>query len=186
MGFQSRKMVTAGACWRQCCLTLVTASSCYLVATVLFAGAATADCSKQSQTASAGKPSGGMEWVGVSSDGKSFLLLESKKPFVPWGFNYDHDESGRLLEDYWQAEWEKVVRDFRRMKQMGANVVRIHLQTGKFMRSAEQADQAALRQLARLVALAEETRLYLDLTGLGCYHKKDVPAWYDQMDEAQR
>ena len=25
--------------------------------------------------------------------------------------------------------------------------------------------------------------LYLDLTGLGCYHKKDVPAWYDKLAE---
>ena len=186
MGLQSRKMVTAGTWRRQCCLTLVTASSCYLVAMVLLAGAATADCSKQPQTASAGNPSGRMEWVAVSGDGKSFVLPDSKRPFVPWGFNYDHDERGRLLEDYWQAEWEKVVQDFRRMKQMGANVVRIHLQTARFMRSAEQADQAALRQLARLVGLAEQCRLYLDLTGLGCYHKKDVPAWYDQMDEGQR
>ncbi|MHC4575703.1 MAG: cellulase family glycosylhydrolase, partial [Planctomycetota bacterium] len=28
--------------------------------------------------------------------------------------------------------------------------------------------------------------LYLDITGLGCYHKKDVPGWYDAMDEARR
>ena len=30
------------------------------------------------------------------------------------------------------------------------------------------------------------TRLYLDLTGLGCYHKKDVPAWYDKLAEKDR
>jgi hypothetical protein len=47
-------------------------------------------------------------------------------------------------------------------------------------------DAAALRQLARLLKLAEETKLYLDITGLGCYHKKDVPAWYDSMTEAER
>lgn len=29
-------------------------------------------------------------------------------------------------------------------------------------------------------------RLYLNLTGLGCYHKKDVPAWYDALGEEQR
>ena len=37
-----------------------------------------------------------------------------------------------------------------------------------------------------LVRLAEETGLYLDVTGLGCYHRGDVPAWYDALDEAAR
>jgi hypothetical protein len=36
------------------------------------------------------------------------------------------------------------------------------------------------------VQLAERTRLYLDVTGLGCYHKQDLPAWYDGLDEKQR
>ncbi len=115
-----------------------------------------------------------------------FVLGDSDRPFVPWGFNYDHDEKGRLIEDYWEAEWAKVREDFREMKDLGANVVRIHLQVGRFMKGPKQADQAALDRLARLLALAEETGLYLDLTGLGCYHKKDVPAWYDALDERQR
>src|SRR5262249_52771029 len=35
-------------------------------------------------------------------------------------------------------------------------------------------------------AWAEKTGLYLDLTGLGCYHKKDVPGWYDKLSEQER
>ena len=31
-----------------------------------------------------------------------------------------------------------------------------------------------------------ESDLYLDLTGLACYHKKDVPAWYDALSEQDR
>lgn len=27
--------------------------------------------------------------------------------------NYDHDDDGRLLEDYWQDEWPTVVEDFQ-------------------------------------------------------------------------
>jgi len=23
-----------------------------------------------------------------------------------WGFNYDRDDAGRLLEDYWEKEWD--------------------------------------------------------------------------------
>ena len=40
----------------------------------------------------------------------------------------------------------------------------------------------SLEQLTRLVAWPSGT-IYLDLTGLGCYHKQDVPAWYDELDE---
>ena len=127
-----------------------------------------------------------MQWVRVSPDQKGFILEKSGKRFVPWGFNYDHDEQGRLLEDYWASEWPKVEQDFREMKQLGANVARVHLQLGKFMDRPDQPNAAALDQLERLVALAERLQLYLDLTGLACYHKKDVPAWYDSLDEKRR
>ena len=40
--------------------------------------------------------------------------------------------------------------------------------------------------VAATAGLADETGLYLDLTGLGCYHKQDLPPWYDALEEAQR
>jgi len=127
-----------------------------------------------------------MKMIQVSEDQRKFVLEEENSKFIPWGFNYDHDEKGRLLEDYWDAEWPKVEEDFREMKELGANVVRIHLQIGKFMREPDRPNDTALDQLNRLTKLAERLQLYLDLTGLGCYHKKDVPKWYDAMDEANR
>lgn len=127
-----------------------------------------------------------LEWIAVAKDGKGFTRGTAGKPFVPWGFNYDHDEPGRLLEDYWLTEWPKVEEDFREMKELGANVVRIHLQFGKFMETAEKPNETSLKQLAKLLELAERTGLYLDLTGLGCYHKADVPAWYDALAEPSR
>lgn len=106
--------------------------------------------------------------------------------FRPWGFNYDHDRDNRLLETYWLKEWRSVEEDFAEMKQLGANTVRIHLQVSAFMKSATNTNPESLAQLARLVALAEQTGLYLDITGLGCYDKKDVPGWYNRLDEAER
>jgi len=126
-----------------------------------------------------------MKFVRVAEDKRDFVL-EDGRPFVAWGFNYDHDEKGRLLEDYWETEWPKVQEDFQEMKDLGANVVRIHLQLGKFMRLPEEPNEAALARLARVIELAERTGLYLDVTGLGCYHKKDIPAWYDELAEKDR
>lgn len=129
-----------------------------------------------------------LEPVRISADGKSFVLAESGRPFRVWGVNYDHDSqgNGRLIEDYWLEEWETVRGDFREMRELGANVVRVHLQFGRFMSAPDAPNEGSLAQLRRLLALAEETGLYLDLTGLGCYHKADTPAWYDAMDESAR
>lgn len=127
-----------------------------------------------------------LERICLSKDKTQFIRADSGAPFVIWGVNYDHDGAGRLLEDYWCDEWPTVVEDFKEIKALGANVVRIHLQTAKFITSEQKPNKEALKQLSRLLDLAEETGLYLDITGLGCYHKKDVPEWYTKMGEQER
>jgi hypothetical protein len=127
-----------------------------------------------------------MPSIRISKNGKAFVLEPSGQAFTPWGFNYDHDPDGRLIEDYWDTEWDKVAAHFGQMKKLGANVVRIHLQLGKFMEAADRPRANALDRLAKLLSLAEKTGLYIDLTGLGCYHKADVPAWYDRLSEKDR
>lgn len=112
-----------------------------------------------------------LELIRPSTDGAHFVGADSGDAFVAWGVNYDHDAAGKLLEDYWHSEWPTVVEDFNEIKSLGANTVRIHLQTARFMKTPREPDEAALRQLGRLVKLAERTGLYLDITGLGCYHK---------------
>ncbi|MDA0767397.1 MAG: cellulase family glycosylhydrolase [Verrucomicrobia bacterium] len=127
-----------------------------------------------------------LEAIRVSDDGKGFVRGAAATKFVVWGVNYDHDGEGRLLDEYWEDEWETVVADFREIRELGANCVRIHLQFGMFMEGPDKAHAPALARLAKLVKLAEETRLYLDVTGLACYHKKNIPAWYDRLGEEER
>ena len=129
-----------------------------------------------------------LERVEISDDGRNFILADSKESFRIWGVNYDHDSvgEGRLIEDYWMDEWSTVEEDFREIRELGANVVRIHLQFGRFMKNPHTADEVSLSQLRRLLTLAEQTGLRLDLTGLGCYHKQDVAEWYDAMNEENR
>ncbi len=125
----------------------------------------------------------------VSDDGRGFVTLlpsGERRPTDLRGFNYDHDRQGRLIEDYWLDEWPTVEADFQEMRDLGASAVRIHLQLGRFLPRPDEPDPRHLGQLSRLLELAERTGLYLDLTGLGCYHRADVPAWYDQLDEAGR
>ena len=108
-----------------------------------------------------------------------------RPPIHPLGFQLRPRYKSRLLEDYWEAEWPTVVEDFREMKTLGANVVRIHLQFARFMEAPDRPNEKSLERLGQLVKLAEDTGLYLDLTGLACYRKKDVPDWYSSMGETR-
>ncbi len=126
------------------------------------------------------------DFVRVSGDHKHFERGPTSERFVVRGVNYDHDQSGRLLEEYWIDQWSVVVEDFHEIKALGVNCVRVHLQFGKFMDSPSEASRGALEQLQKLVELAEELDLLLDVTGLACYHKAHVPAWYDALDEQDR
>ncbi len=123
--------------------------------------------------------------IRVSED-KLHFEDSNRKAFRVWGVNYDHDDDGRLLEDYWGSDWLRVEEDFAEIQALGANVVRVHLQVGKFMLTAENPNEASLKKLGELLRLAERTQVYLDITGLGCYHKADLPTWYDSLDEAAR
>jgi hypothetical protein len=125
-----------------------------------------------------------MERIVVAPDGKGFTTAQSRHRFVPWGMNYGN--AGRLLEDFWDKDWPTLAGDFSELKELGANVVRVHLQFGKFMVAPDQANPKGVKQLRRLVKLAEETGLYLDITGLGCYRPADTPAWYDALAEKAR
>jgi putative heme-binding domain-containing protein len=132
------------------------------------------------------KPVDARPWIQVAQDRQGFVMSASGAPFVPWGVNYDHDAQGRLIEDYWEDEWSRIEGDFEEIRGLNANAVRIHLQLARFMESESQPNRASLRQLERLVQLAESKGLYLNLTGLGCYHKQDVPGWYNALDEGRR
>jgi len=123
--------------------------------------------------------------IQLNRSATGFLTPEGQ-PFHPRGFNYDRDHRGRLLEEYWEQEWNTVESDFAEMKRLGANTIRIHLQAGAFLNGPTEPNPRALERLRRLLRVAERTALCVDLTGLGCYRKTAVPAWYNALDEAGR
>ncbi len=128
-----------------------------------------------------------MARVRVAPDGEGFVLAGSGERFVPWGFNY-LGRFGSLAEEDWHTTegWRQIEEDFREMRELGANVVRWHLQLGTFMRSREDVDPAQISRLKDLLGLARRRGLYLDLTGLNCYRLQRIPAWYDELPEDER
>jgi hypothetical protein len=128
---------------------------------------------------------GGLRAIKLSADGKRFVFAGSEEFFTPWGFNYV-GARGATAEETWHEDWERIETDFRRMRELGANVVRWHLQLETYMQTADEVRADQLARLRRLVDLAAETGLYLDLTGLGCYRLSRVPAWFDKLGEQER
>jgi hypothetical protein len=129
----------------------------------------------------AGQP----ERVCVGRSGTEFIT-SAGSPLIIWGVNYDHDENQRLIEEYWIDEWQTVVCDFQEIKALGANAVRVHLQISAFLDAPDQINRENIQQLRKLIQMAGETGLYLNLTGLGCYKRKQVPDWYIALDESGR
>jgi hypothetical protein len=118
----------------------------------------------------------------VAPGKQGFIFARSGRTFVPWGHNYavnEPDETGPM-------DWARVSRDFDDFRAMRANVARVHLQVPHFMDAPDQPNPAALGELARLLELAEEKGVYLDVTGLASYHVKHRAAWYDNLDTRNR
>jgi hypothetical protein len=137
-------------------------------------------------TPPAAPPPADMPRVKVSPD-RTHFVLSSGEQFRPWGFNYLglHEH---LAEEDWHtpAGWARVEKDVHEMKKLGANVVRWHLQFETYMTAADTPNRDQLARLRKLLDLARTTGLYLDLTGLSCYRKARIPAWYDALPEGER
>jgi len=123
-----------------------------------------------------------MQRVRVASDHKGFVLSPSGDRFTPWGHNY----AAQGLEDPAERSWEKIESDLVDLRNMRANVIRIHLQFPQFMDGPEQPNAKAMARLAHLLELAEKHGVYLDITGLACYRKNARAAWYDALPDKER
>lgn len=119
-----------------------------------------------------------------------FFDETSMRRFVPWGLRLNLDS--KLLEDTWESNRFEVVSDFREIKRMGANTLRLMLQFERFVDPPSVGNpygtpnEASLEDLIELVTLAEETGLYLVVTGLGIQVSTDQPAWYLNLTEEGR
>ncbi len=129
-------------------------------------------------------------WVTVNKSNSGFASSSTGSAFIPWGFNYSRDDRFRLIEDYWNDAgsegWAKIERDFREMRLLGANVVRVNLQFAKFMDAPGKPNRVSLTRLGRLIDFAESMDIYLDITGLGTFRARDVPQWYNNLSERDR
>lgn len=152
------------------------------VAALVFSGLS---CSEDTNPAFPGNDSVALcQHIELSPDEQSFILKNTRQEFNPWGMNYGH--YGILVKDFKDTEWDTLQSDFEKLKDMGANVVRIHLQYDEFMLSVDDPNPQAIAGYKRLLKIAQRSGLYLDITGLACYRPAHRLAWYDSLDETNR
>lgn len=115
------------------------------------------------------------------------LVDENNTRFRVWGFNYGAGDPG-LTEKLWTsaARWSELKQDFKDMKDLGANSVRLHLQAHEFLIDPNKIAPQKIEGLKRTVAIAQEQGLYLLITGLGAYLKKEQPSWYTSLNDSMR
>jgi hypothetical protein len=119
-------------------------------------------------------PTGGLERLVTSNVGNgTFVGTATGVTFTPWGHNYGPDEG--LLDDNWTdgATFAQIVADFRELKLMGTNTLRVHPQLNRFMLNPTTPNPVAYDRLVRLAVAADKLGLYLDITGLGAWRKPD-------------
>jgi hypothetical protein len=124
----------------------------------------------------------GLDFVQLSAGKKGFVLDPSGERYVPWGHNYGSaDIMDRLAKDP-----QRVEREFAEMKAAGTTVARVHPEMPDFFDGPEKVSAQAMDRLRQLLAIAEQSGIYLHVTGLACYKINNRMAWYDALDDEGR
>ncbi len=107
-------------------------------------------------------------------DSRSFLTDRGKR-FVPMGVNYFRPGTGWAPQVWRQFDPEATREDFARLRELGANCVRVFLTFGSFYQEPGVLSDEGLAKFDRFLALAEESGLYVHPTGPD--HWEGLPEW---------
>ena len=118
-----------------------------------------------------------------------FLVFASTGArFTPWGMR----TPGIIAESFWNDDFDRLVEAFPRNPAMGSNIVRFNLQFSAFVGPPSPGhpdgtpNKTNLARLQDTVDLAEQTGMYIELSGLRIQLDYDNGDWYATRDEAAR
>ena len=112
--------------------------------------------------------------VRVAPDNRGFVTADGKR-FVPFGVNYFRPGTGWAPQIWKQFDPEATRRDFARLRELGANCVRVFLTFGSFYNTPGQLSPDGLAKFDKFLELAEEAGLYVHPTGPD--HWEGMPDW---------
>ncbi|HEY1510495.1 MAG TPA: hypothetical protein VGF93_15915 [Solirubrobacteraceae bacterium] len=111
-------------------------------------------------------------------------LYAGAKPWRAWGMNWGLGDHAPVISyfDHPTAANLAVLRtELGTARAIGANSMRIYLELGQVMATPTRPREQTLVALRRLLALAQQDRVYLDITGDLVWRPSRAPAWYGRM-----
>jgi hypothetical protein len=112
--------------------------------------------------------------IQVAPDGRGFTT-ELGQPFVPMGVSYFRPGTGWAPQVWKQFDPEATRRDFARLRELGANCVRVFLSYGSFYSDPGSLRPEGLEKFDRFLELAEAAGIYVHPTGPD--HWEGMPDW---------
>jgi endo-1,4-beta-mannosidase len=94
---------------------------------------------------------------------------------MPFGVNYYRPGTGWAPQVWKQFDPQATRQDFERLRELGANCVRVFLSYGSFYTQSGELNPDGLAKFDRFLALAEGAGLYVHPTGPD--HWEGLPAW---------
>ena len=116
-------------------------------------------------------------------------LYAGAKPWRAWGMNWgigDHAPVIGYFDHPTAAKFVVLRTELGRARAMGANSMRIYLQLGQVMATPTAPRRQTLLALMRLLALAQQDRVYLDITGDLVWRPSQAPGWYGRLSRQSR
>ncbi len=136
-----------------------------------------------------GEPSPhGLDRLQVDRSGDYLVDASTGARFTPWGMR----TPGIIAESFWNDDFDRLVEAFREIRRMGSNIVRFNLQFSSFVGPPSPGhpdgtpNKTNLARLQDTVDLAEQTGMYIELSGLRIQLDYDNGDWYATRDEAAR
>ena len=100
---------------------------------------------------------------------------ETGQPFVPFGVTYYRPGTGWAPQVWKQFDAAATERDFKRMKALGVNCVRVFLTFSSFLPEPDKVSEEGFRKFDKFLDLAERERMYVHPTGPDYW--EGTPAW---------
>jgi len=120
--------------------------------------------------------------IKVAADQRGFVA-ESGTPFLPVGMTYFRPYTGWAPQVWKKFDAEATARDFKRLKELGFNCVRVFLSYGSFCTNSGSLLPEGLEKFDQFLHAAEEAGIYVHPAGLD--HWEGPPTWPTGIEEEQ-
>jgi hypothetical protein len=147
---------------------------------LVFAALVSVGCGWAVSGSAAEEQRGPLPAVRVAKDGRTFET-ENGSPFVPFGVNYFQPGTGWAPQLWKKFNPEVARRDFSRLRELGANCIRVFLTYESFCPEAGKLGPVGRERFDQMLALAEEAGLYVHPAGPD--HWEGTPAWARQEED---